>query len=58
MIMGRCVICGKETVKVLYKDAIVKTYICSEQCLQKYFQQVGGVKSVQKKLKEDEAWLD
>jgi len=55
--MGECVVCGKETEKVLFKKAIVKTYICSETCLQKYFAPIGGV-IVQKKLAEDESWLD
>jgi len=48
--MGKCVVCEKETEKVLFKKAIVKTYICSEECLHKY---LGAVK-VQKKLSEEE----
>jgi len=55
--MGKCLVCGKETRKVLFKDAIVKTYICSEKCLRKYFEPIGGVK-IMKKLKENEGWLD
>lgn len=35
--MGRCVICRKETNKTLFKKAIVHTYICSKECLAKYF---------------------
>ncbi|KPV63145.1 MAG: hypothetical protein AOA65_1457 [Candidatus Bathyarchaeota archaeon BA1] len=38
-------------------DAIVKTHICSEKCLRKYFEPIGGVKIVEKKLK-NEGWLD
>jgi len=49
------VICGKETQKVLFKEAIV---ICSEKCLRKYFEPIGGVKIMLEKLKENEAWLD
>lgn len=55
--MGKCVVWGKETYKVLFSKAIVKTYICSEKCLQEYFKPIGGVK-VQKKLKEGDGWLD
>ena len=50
--MGKCVVCGRETRKVLFKDAIVKTYICSEKCLRKY-----GFTRRQKKLVDDDAWL-
>lgn len=58
--MGKCVVCKKETRKVLFKDAIVKTYICSEKCLKEYFKPVKGWKlRTQKKLVgEDEGWLD
>jgi len=55
--MGQCVVCGKETYKVLFSKAILKTYICSEKCLQEYFKPVGGVQ-IQKKLTEGEGWLD
>ena len=51
--MGKCVVCGKETDKVLFSKAIVKIYICSEKCLRRY-----GVKVRQKKLKENGGWLD
>ena len=56
--MGECVVCEKETYKVLFSDAIVKTYICSEKCLREYFKPVGQKVRVQKKLKESEGWLD
>jgi len=56
-VMGKCQVCGKETEKVLFKKAAVKTYICSVECLQKYFAPIGGVKR-QVKLVEDEGWLD
>jgi len=55
--MGKCVVCGKETDKVLFSKAIVKTYICSEKCLQEYFKPIGGVKR-QKKLSREASWLD
>lgn len=56
--MGKCMVCGKETLKVLFKDAIVRTRICSEMYLRKYFEPIGGVKTMQEKLKENEARLD
>jgi len=52
--MDKCVVCGKETEKVLFKKASVKTYICSLECLHKYL----GTVKVQKKLEEDDGWLD
>ena len=55
--MGKCVVCGKETYKVLFSNAIVKAYICSKQCLKEYFKPVKGFR-VQKKLKKGEGWLD
>ena len=39
---------GKETYKVLFSKAIVKTYICSEKCLQEYFIPIGGVRVQEK----------
>jgi hypothetical protein len=56
--MGECVICEEETYKVLFSNAIVKTYICSEKCLREYFKPVGQKVRVQKKLKENNGWLD
>jgi len=56
--MGKCVVCGKETLRVLFKEAIVKTYICSEKRLRKYFEPIGGVKIMQEKLKDNEEWLN
>jgi len=58
MLWANVFVCGKETREVLFKDTIVKTYICSERCLRKYFEPIDGVKIVQKKLKENEGWLD
>jgi len=55
--MGKCVVCGKETDKVLFSQAIVKTHICSQKCLQEYFKPIGGVR-IQRKLKEGKGWLD
>jgi len=55
--MGKCVICNEETYKVLFSKAIVKTYICSQECLKEYFKPIGGFR-VQKKLMEGEGWLD
>jgi len=57
--MGECVVCEKETYKVLFSKAIVKTYICSEKCLKEYWKPVKGYKvRIQKKLKENNGWLD
>jgi len=56
--LGKCIVCGKETDKVLFSEAMVKTYICSEKCLQEYFKPIGGVKGVQKKLEEGKGWLN
>ena len=58
--MGKCVVCEKEPRKVLFKDAIVKTYLCSEECLKAYFKPIKGyTPKIQKKLNdEDEGWLD
>jgi len=52
-------VCGKDTNRVLLSKAIVKTYICSEKCLQEYFKLIGGFQ-IQKKLADgdDESWLD
>jgi len=52
--MGKCVVRGRGTEKVLFTKAVIKTYICSLECLHKY---LGAVK-VQKKLSEEEGWLD
>jgi len=43
--LGKCVVCGKETYKILFSDAVVKTYICSEKCLKEYFKPVKGLKT-------------
>ena len=57
--MGKCVVCGGETYRVLFSKAIVKTYICSEKCLKEYFRPVKGFRiRVQKKLKEGDGWLN
>ncbi len=57
--MGKCVMYGNETYKVLYSKAIVKTYICSQKCLKEYWKPVKGYKvSIQKKLMESDGWLD
>jgi hypothetical protein len=56
--MGECVVCEKETNKVLFSDAIVKTYICSEKCLKEYFKPIRQEVRLQKKLKESNGWLD
>jgi len=51
--------CGKETYKVLFSKAIVKTYICSMKCLKEYFKPLKGFRlRVQKRLKEGDGWLD
>ncbi|MFB0523837.1 MAG: hypothetical protein ACETV1_08805 [Candidatus Bathyarchaeia archaeon] len=57
--MGKCIMCSKETHKVLFSRAIVKTYICSMKCVKEYFKPVQGCRiRVQKKLKEGDGWLD
>jgi len=57
--MGKCIMCGKETYRVLFSKAIVKTHICSMNCLKEYFKPVKGCKiRIQKKLKEGDGWLD
>jgi len=55
--MGQCVACGKETLKILFRKAAVPIFVCSEDCLQKYFQPIGGA-DVPKKLAQSESWLD
>ena len=35
--MGKCVVCGRETDKVLLSKVIVKTHICPQKFLLKYF---------------------
>jgi hypothetical protein len=55
--MGQCVACGKETLKILFRKAVVPIYVCSEQCLQKYFKPIGGV-DVPQKLGPSDSWLD
>jgi hypothetical protein len=55
--LGKCVICGKGTYKVLFSKAIEKIYICSEECLKEFHKPLGGVR-IQKKLKESNGWLD
>ena len=59
-VMGRCIICKKETNKTLFKTAIVHTYICSEECLIKYFEPLGKKKIViQTKVGgETDYWLE
>ena len=57
--MGKCLMCGKETYKVLFSDAIVKIHICSVECLKEYHKPIKGFKlRIQKRLKEGEGWLD
>lgn len=57
--MGKCIMCGKETRKVLYSKAIVKIFVCSEECLKEYWKPVKGYKvKIQKRLVESEGWLD
>ena len=47
--MGKCVVCGKETCKVLFSRAIVKPYICSTKCLKEYFSVLKKLESNKKK---------
>ena len=50
--------CGKETHKVLFSDAIEKIYLCSLECLKAYHKPIKGFRlRIQKRLKEDEGWL-
>jgi hypothetical protein len=55
--LGKCIICGKGTYKVLFSKAIEKIYICSEECLKEFHKPLGEVR-IQKKLKESDGWLD
>ena len=57
--MGKCIMCGRETHRVLHSKAIVKIFICSEECLKEYYKPLKGYKvRIQKKLKEGDGWLD
>ena len=57
--MGKCIVCGKDTYRVLFSKAIEKMYFCSENCLKEYWKPVKGFRlTVQKRLKEGEGWLD
>jgi len=57
--MGKCIVCGKDTYRVLFSKAIVKIHICSEDCLKAYWKPVKGFKlGIQQKLIEGEGWLD
>jgi hypothetical protein len=55
--MGECQVCGKETSLVLFSKAFVPTYICSTECLKKYFKPIGGI-ARQTALTSKESWLD
>lgn len=55
--LGKCVVCGQETSRVVFRAVLVPTYICSMECLQKYFQPLGGV-NAQQKITETESWFD
>ncbi len=59
--MGNCQVCGQETKKVAWGKAIFKIFICSEECLQKYFAPLGFVRPVLRRLDkpgEEESWLN
>jgi len=57
--MGNCIMCGRETRKVLHSKAIVKIHICSEECLKEYYKPLKGYKpKIQKRLVEDDGWID
>ena len=57
--MGKCIMCGRETRKVLHSKAIVKIHICSEECLKEYYKPLKGYKpKIQKRLVEDDGWID
>ncbi|MDH5460819.1 MAG: hypothetical protein OEX09_01135 [Candidatus Bathyarchaeota archaeon] len=56
--MAKCLMCGKETYKVLFSKAIVKIYICSLECLKEYHKPIKRFRlRIQTRLKEDEGWL-
>lgn len=61
--MGRCVICKKETRKCLFKNAMVPTYICSQECLVEYCKPLGKTKfafqeTLGKKNRERDCWFE
>jgi len=57
--MGRCVICRKETNKTLFKKALVHTYICSTECLVKYFKhKVTIQETLDKQSEERDYWIE
>jgi len=57
--MGKCIMCGRDTRKVLHSRAIVKIRICSEECLKEYYKPLKGYKpKIQKRLVEDDGWID
>jgi len=57
--MGNCIMCDRDTRKVLHSKAIVKIHICSEECLKEYYKPLKGYKpKIQKRLVEDDGWID
>ena len=57
--MGRCVICRRETNKTLFKNALVHTYICSTECLVKYFEhKVTIQETLDKQSGERDYWIE
>jgi hypothetical protein len=57
--VGKCIMCGRKTQKVLHSKAIVKIHICSEECLKEYYKPLKGYKpKIQKRLVEDDGWID
>ena len=57
--MGRCVICGKETGRTLFKNALVQTYVCSRECLAKYFKhRVEIQETLDKSSGERNYWIE
>jgi len=55
--LGKCIMCGRETYRVLFSKAIVKIYICSIECLKEYIKPLRRIR-VQKRLKDGDGWLD
>jgi hypothetical protein len=59
-ITGRCAVCKRETTITLFKEALIPTYICSEECLKEYLKPLRrGKISIQTAIDGTrEHWLD
>jgi len=53
---GRCVVCGKPTVNVLFPNAKTKTYVCSDECKMKLIEPLFKKSSPQLTAGPDDKW--